>query len=173
MLFSFNHLSVTSLAIYLLTINLQLTTTASPVPQSSPTSYVTAHNVVRATVGVGPVTWNATVAAYAQAYAESRVHENCELEHSGGPYGENIAEGYGDLQGADAVKLWASEKTRYDHGSNSCVGGRDDESCLHYTQIVWRKSVRLGCGRVKCDNGWVFVTCNYDPVGNIEGQSPY
>jgi hypothetical protein len=27
-----------------------------------------------------------------QKYANSRV-ENCELEHSGGPYGENIAEG--------------------------------------------------------------------------------
>ncbi|KAH8497700.1 hypothetical protein Peur_073825 [Populus x canadensis] len=136
--------------------------------QNSPQDYVDAHNAVRAEVGVGPITWNNTVAAYAQKYANSRV-ENCELEHSGGPYGENIAEGYGNLNGVDAVKMWASEKPFYSHDTNSCVG----DECLHYTQIVWRKSVHLGCGRAKCKNGWWFVTCNYDPVGNIEGQSPY
>lgn len=136
--------------------------------QNSPQDYVDAHNAVRAEVGVGPITWNNTVAAYAQKYANSRV-ENCELEHSGGPYGENIAEGYGNLNGVDAVKMWASEKPFYSHDTNSCVG----DECLHYTQVVWRKSVHLGCGRAKCKNGWWFVTCNYDPVGNIEGQSPY
>lgn len=72
--------------------------------QNSPQDYVDAHNAVRAEVGVGPITWNNTVAAYAQKYANSRV-ENCELEHSGGPYGENIAEGYGNLNGVDAVKM--------------------------------------------------------------------
>ncbi|KAI5576838.1 hypothetical protein BDE02_09G072200 [Populus trichocarpa] len=136
--------------------------------QNSPQDYVDAHNAVRAEVGVGPITWNNTVAAYAQKYANSRV-ENCELEHSGGPYGENIAEGYGNLNGVDAVKMWASEKPFYSHDTNSCVG----DECLHYTQVVWRKSVHLGCGRAKCKNGWWFVTCNHDPVGNIEGQSPY
>ncbi|CAN0920977.1 Basic form of pathogenesis-related protein 1 [Linum grandiflorum] len=169
-------MSITLLAIslvaghcLLLIINPLPITAASTISLSSPRDYVEAHNAVRAAVGVGPVTWNATVAAYAQAYAESRVHGNCELQHSGGPYGENIAEGYGDLEGTDAVKMWASEKRNYDYGSNSCVG----ESCLHYTQIVWRESVRVGCGRAKCDNGWVFVTCNYDPFGNIQGQRPY
>ncbi|XP_058006664.1 basic form of pathogenesis-related protein 1-like [Hevea brasiliensis] len=136
--------------------------------QNSPQDYVDAHNAVRAEVGVGPVSWNKTVAAYAQKYANSRI-ENCELEHSYGPYGENIAEGYGNLNGVDAVTMWASEKPNYDYKSNSCVG----DECLHYTQIVWRNSVHLGCGRAKCKNGWWFVTCNYDPVGNIEGQYPY
>ncbi|KAB5541209.1 hypothetical protein DKX38_014183 [Salix brachista] len=110
--------------------------------QNSPQDYVDAHNAVRAEVGVGPIAWNKTVAAYAQKYANSRV-ESCELEHSGGPYGENIAEGYGNLNGVDAVKMWASEKPFYSHDTNSCV----DDECLHYTQVVWRKSVHLGCGR--------------------------
>ncbi|KAJ8764739.1 hypothetical protein K2173_009127 [Erythroxylum novogranatense] len=142
------------------------------VAQNSPEDYVNAHNKYRAEVGVRPVTWNETVAAYAQKYANSRV-ASCELEHSQGPYGENIAEGYGDLKGVDAVTMWASEKSNYDHASNSCVGGDDDESCLHYTQVVWQNTVHLGCGRAKCLNGWWFVTCNYDPVGNIVGQRPY
>ncbi|KDP35893.1 hypothetical protein JCGZ_09865 [Jatropha curcas] len=136
--------------------------------QNSPQDYVDAHNSVRARVGVPPITCNRTVAAYAQEYANSRV-ENCEFEHSYGPYGENIAEGYGNLNGVDAVAMWVTEKANYDHKSNSCVG----DECLHYTQVVWRSSVHLGCRWAKCKNGWWFVTCNYDPVGNIEGQRPY
>ncbi|CAN0908935.1 Basic form of pathogenesis-related protein 1 [Linum grandiflorum] len=34
-------------------------------------------------------------------------------------------------------------------------------------------SVRLGCARAQCSNGWWFVTCNYDPPGNYIGQRPY
>ncbi|GMH03066.1 hypothetical protein Nepgr_004905 [Nepenthes gracilis] len=94
---------------------------------------------------------------------------DCILEHSEGPYGENIAEGWGQFSGADAVKLWAGEKDNYDYGSNSCVRGE----CLHYTQVVWRDSVHLGCARVECQNGWAFVTCNYDPPGNYVGERPY
>ncbi|TYI98411.1 hypothetical protein E1A91_D01G212600v1 [Gossypium mustelinum] len=138
--------------------------------QNSPQDFVKAHNVIRAAVGVGPLVWNRTVASYAQKYADKRM-KDCEMEHSYGPYGENLAEGYGNLDGVDAVKMWASEKPDYDHSSNSCVSGGDD--CLHYTQIVWSKSVHLGCGRAKCANGWVFVICSYDPVGNVEGERPY
>ncbi|KAF5733244.1 basic form of pathogenesis-related protein 1-like [Tripterygium wilfordii] len=136
--------------------------------QNTPQDFVNAHNAVRAQVGVGPITWNDTVAGYAKHYANQKII-NCEMEHSYGPYGENLAEGYGRLDGVDAVKMWVSEKPNYDYRSNSCVG----DECLHYTQVVWRNSVHLGCARVQCRNGWWFVTCNYDPVGNIEGERPY
>ncbi|XVE67398.1 hypothetical protein DITRI_Ditri08aG0157100 [Diplodiscus trichospermus] len=140
------------------------------VAQNSPQDFVNAHNVIRAKVGVGPLVWNRTVAAYAQNYANERI-KDCNLEHSYGPYGENLAEGYGNLNGVDAVTMWASEKPDYDYASNSCHSG--DDECLHYTQVVWRNSVHLGCGRAKCNNGWVFVICSYAPVGNIEGERPY
>lgn len=138
----------------------------------SPQDYVAAHNTVRARAGVGPLTWNSTVAGYAQNYANSRI-ENCELEHSNGPYGENIALGYGTFSGVDAVKLWASEQPNYDYAANTCVQNVDDGQCLHYTQIVWKDTTQLGCGSAKCKNGWVFITCNYAPFGNIIGQRPY
>ncbi|BBG95244.1 pathogenesis-related protein-1-like protein [Prunus dulcis] len=54
-------------------------------------------------------------------------------------------------------------------GSNICVG----DECGHYTQVVWRNSVHLGCARAKCDNNWVFVICSYEPPGNYEGERPY
>ena len=136
--------------------------------QNSQQDYLNAHNTARAQVGVGSMTWNNTVASYAQNYANQRIGD-CNLVHSNGPYGENIAWGSGSLTGTDAVNLWVGEKPNYDYNSNSCVGGK----CGHYTQVVWRNSVRLGCARVQCNNGGLFVTCNYDPPGNYVGQRPY
>ncbi|XP_076923314.1 basic form of pathogenesis-related protein 1-like [Bidens hawaiensis] len=130
------------------------------------------HNQARARVGVQPLTWNKTLEAYARQYAVQHLH-NCVLKHSGGPYGENLAAGYGDQFTANAaVNLWVDEKQHYDIASNSCVGG----ACLHYTQVVWRNSVHLGCARVTCydeiGTGWVAI-CNYHPPGNYVGERPY
>ncbi|CAL2279518.1 unnamed protein product [Prunus armeniaca] len=65
------------------------------------------HNRARAEVGVGvgSIKWNDTVAAYAQKYADSKI-ETCEMVQSQGPYGENLAEGYGEMTGGQAVKFW-------------------------------------------------------------------
>ncbi|XP_076886594.1 basic form of pathogenesis-related protein 1-like [Bidens hawaiensis] len=130
------------------------------------------HNQARARVGVQPLAWNQTLATYAREYATQRLR-NCALIHSGGPYGENLAVGYGDQFDANAaVNLWVGEEQHYDKVSNSCVGG----ACLHYTQVVWRNSTHLGCARVNCydeiGTGWV-VICSYDPPGNYVGERPY
>ncbi|KAF7844783.1 protein transport Sec1a-like [Senna tora] len=135
---------------------------------NSPEDLLDVHNQARAEVGVGPLSWNETLAAYAQSYADKRI-DDCEMEHSMGPYGENLAMAYENMDGTDAVKLWLTEKENYDPSSNTC---KNDE-CLHYTQIVWRDTVQVGCGRSKCKNGWMFVICSYAPIGNIEGQRPY
>ena len=67
-----------------------------------------AHNVARKAVGVGPITWSDTVAAYAQNYANKKIND-CKMEHSDGPYGENLAEGWGEMSGGDATMFWVSE----------------------------------------------------------------
>ncbi|KAI3762270.1 hypothetical protein L1987_52695 [Smallanthus sonchifolius] len=137
--------------------------------QNSPQDYLNAHNAARAQVGVGNMVWNPTLAAYAQNYANQRLGD-CNLIHSGGPYGENLAKGSGQFTGTAAVNLWVNEKASYDHRTNTCASGR---VCGHYTQVVWRNSVQLGCARAQCANGWWFVICSYSPRGNIIGQSPY
>lgn len=136
--------------------------------QNSPQDFLDAHNPARAEVGVPPLIWNDTVAAYAQAYAVKRALD-CALEHSQGPYGENIAEGSWDLTAKEAVDMWVGEKSSYDYNSNSCVGGQ----CLHYTQVVWRNTQSVGCGKAPCSNGWTFISCNYYPPGNYIGERPY
>ncbi|KAE8008207.1 hypothetical protein FH972_004744 [Carpinus fangiana] len=135
--------------------------------------FLNGHNKARAEVGhgVGPLKWNYTLAAYAQAYANKRIPD-CNLEHSNymdTGYGECIAEGYDQLSALDAVKAWVSEKPYYNYKYNKCVGGE----CGHYTQVIWRDTKYLGCARAKCHNGWMFVTCNYYPSGNYYGERPY
>ncbi|CAA6657665.1 unnamed protein product [Spirodela intermedia] len=70
----------------------------------------------------------------------------------------------------EAVQLWVDEKQFYNNTTNTCATGK---VCGHYTQVVWRNSVNLGCARVKCNSGAIFITSNYSPRGNIVGQRPY
>ncbi|XP_010068342.2 basic form of pathogenesis-related protein 1 [Eucalyptus grandis] len=137
--------------------------------QNSPQDYLDSHNVARKQVGVANVTWDNALATYAQSYANQRVGD-CSLVHSNGPYGENLAKGTSTFTGTYAVSLWVAEKQNYNYNTNTCSSGCD---CLHYTQMVWRDSVRVGCARVQCNNGWWYVVCNYDPPGNYEGELPY
>ncbi|KAJ0530279.1 putative CAP domain-containing protein [Helianthus annuus] len=158
-----------SLGILLLMFSCFSLALAVPHNQDLGLDFLVPHNKARAQVGVQPLTWNMTVAAYARGYAYHRLGD-CDMEHSQGPFGENLAEGYGDqFTATDAVNMWVGEKQYYEYGSNSCVG----DECRHYTQVVWRDSVYLGCAKVKCRNGWWFVICSYDPPGNYEGQRPY
>ncbi|XP_071721147.1 pathogenesis-related protein 1C-like [Rutidosis leptorrhynchoides] len=136
--------------------------------QNSQTDYLNSHNSERSSVSVANIAWNATVAAYAQNYANQRIGD-CSLVRSNGPYGENVATGSG-LTGINAVSLWIAEKSYYTYSTNTCASGH---VCSHYTQVVWSSSTQLGCARVQCNSGLYYVICNYYTPGNIAGQSPY
>ncbi|XP_022925422.1 pathogenesis-related protein 1A-like [Cucurbita moschata] len=137
--------------------------------QDLPQDYVDAHNVVRAQVGVEPIQWDQELANYATQYANKR-RSDCLLLHSHGPYGENLAMSIGEMSGIEAVQMWVDEEQFYDYDSNTCV---DDEMCSHYTQVVWRNSMRVGCAKVSCNNRDAFIICSYDPPGNFIGEWPY
>jgi len=110
------------------------------------------------------------VAAYAEKYANQRIND-CAMQHSNGPYGENSA-GMSDdsLNASGAVQMWVDEENDYDFTTNTCAPGKE---CGHYTQVIWGDSVRLGCARVVCNTGGTFIICNYNPPGNIMGQTPF
>ncbi|XP_009605694.1 pathogenesis-related leaf protein 4-like [Nicotiana tabacum] len=143
----------------------------SSLAQNTPKDIVIVHNKARAEVGVPlpPLKWNNTLASYAHDYATTKLAE-CKLVHSDGPYGENLAMGYGEFSAVDAVNLWVGEKPNYEYATNSCNSGM----CGHYTQVIWRNTLQVGCARLKCQNGeaW-FVSCNYYPPGNYIGERPY
>ena len=138
-----------------------------------------AHNAARAAVtpqatpAIPPLSWSAAVASTAQEWADG-----CLFEHRpNGKYGENIYASAGkDASGQDVVDSWVGEAKNYDYAANTCSG-----TCGHYTQVVWRKSERLGCGMTTCTKNspfsgfaeWQFWVCNYDPPGNFNNQKPY
>ncbi|KAK4392639.1 Pathogenesis-related protein PR-1 [Sesamum angolense] len=132
------------------------------------------HNLVRVRKRELPLMWDSQLANYARWWAGER-QADCELMHSfpEGDFqlGENIYWGSGTTwTPMDAVSAWADEEKYYTYSSNSCAEG---QQCGHYTQIVWKTTRKIGCARVVCDSGDVFMTCNYYPPGNYIGERPY
>jgi len=141
--------------------------------------FVDAHNAVRASVQrptdypgawepVPPVAWSDEVASTAQAWADHlRDTRKCGLLHSDTRYGENLAAGK-KLDIAHAVRMWAGERDKYKYSPKY----EFDTRIGHYTQLVWRRTTHIGCGRAICGRNSVIV-CNYTPPGNHIGKAPY
>ena len=49
---------------------------------------------------------------------------------------------------------------------------RFDTATGHYTQVVWAKTTKLGCGYIY-QNAKHTVVCNYNPAGNFISQPIY
>lgn len=153
------------------------TATTTTTPGTAAQEYVDAHNAVRAEVTAPSnysgtwvplpnVTWSEEVAASAQQWANHLRDElDCRLQHegSGTGYGENLAMGT-NLTPAKAVEMWASEKSLFTYTKPFSYTA----SAGHYTQIVWRTSVEIGCASATCDRS-VVISCRYKPPGNMIG----
>ncbi|XP_066581726.1 venom allergen 3-like [Prorops nasuta] len=70
----------------------------------------------------------------------------------------------------DEVKFLKNSEVKKFSGDNIKKVG-------HYTQIVWAKTTRVGCGLVEyisLDDWWnVYLVCNYGPSGNYYDQPIY
>lgn len=132
--------------------------------------FLASHNRVRAAVGVPPLEWSPQLAAVAQRWADDLAASKRFAHRPKSQYGENLFELIGTAATpADVVNAWASERNAYDPRRQSC---RTGAVCGHYTQIVWRKTRKVGCGMAQSGTRQVWV-CNYDPPGNYAGQRPY
>ena len=85
----------------------------------------------------------------------------------GGPTGENLAAGFVNVSAS--VEAWGLEREKY----NFEEPGFSEETG-HFTQLVWRGTTTVGCGRQNCNGedgtpGW-YVVCEYDPPGNVVGD---
>jgi uncharacterized protein YkwD len=134
-------------------------------PSSEAQALVDAHNRVRAKHCAGPLTWSSKLAQVAQRWASTLRDKGCKFGHSGGSYGENLAAGSAGLLDPEAVvKMWYDEVAQYkfpDGGFSMQTG--------HFTQVVWRGTTQVGCGKTQCRGMDIWV-CEYDPAGNWEGQ---
>ena len=141
---------------------------ARSAPRAAPdeaTAWVDAHNRARKQHCARALTWSPQLAQVAQRWANSLRDKRCAFGHSGGKFGENLAAGTaGTLDPESVVKMWYDEVARYrfPNGGFSMQTG-------HFTQVVWRGTTQVGCGRSHCNDMDIFV-CEYNPAGNWEGQ---
>jgi uncharacterized protein YkwD len=117
-------------------------------------------NSFRGQHNASAVSWNSTLASFAAAYL---VRGDCRFQHSGGPYGENLAEGYPNATAS--VEAWGNERDKYDFGD-----AQFSEETGHFTQLVWKSTTAVGCGRRLCGRAGWYLVCEYWPRGNVLGQ---
>jgi pathogenesis-related protein 1 len=151
------------------------------------------HNQVRAMVdttglAAGPLpalAWDASLAATAAAWVAQckDTDGNGLVDHNDGRsagqpgyVGENIFASSGTATAHDAVLApmfgWAAEQAHYHYSTNTCDAG---QTCGHYTQVVWRGTLQVGCALGSCP-GLRFpstIVCDYGPGGNVNNEKPY
>nr|XP_048307211.1 peptidase inhibitor 16 isoform X2 [Myodes glareolus] len=172
-----------SLCTTVLSSLLLLLTAAGPtsaLTEDEKQTMVELHNLYRAQVSppasdMLQMRWDDDLAAFAKAYAQK-----CVWGHNKerGRRGENLF-AITD-EGMDvplAVENWFEEREHYNLSTAACDPG---QMCGHYTQVVWSKTERIGCGSHFCESlqgveeaNIHLLVCNYEPPGNVKGRKPY
>ncbi len=130
------------------------------------------HNNARRDAGAPPLRWNTTLAAHAQAYADT-LAQSGKLQHSTresrGNERENLMLGpRSNIAPADMAKVWLNENRLYRGGTYPNVCNGDWTVCSHYTQMIWSATTDIGCGYAA--GQYVALVCRYTPPGNMDGR---
>jgi pathogenesis-related protein 1 len=161
----------------------------NPLTQDVINAFVAAHNAARSgpldptpNPALPPVSWDPILANSAYNYTVRCQGSGGLLSHNAnrttdyaalggtGYVGENIyATTANTVAPADAVNDWMTEASQFSYAADDIGDGG------HYTQVVWRASIRIGCAIVNCPNLTYHdsLLCDYSPGGNITGQEPY
>ncbi|CAH6789940.1 Pi16 [Phodopus roborovskii] len=159
---------------------LLVTGPTSALTEDEKQTMVELHNFYRAQVSppasdMLQMRWDDDLAAFAKAYAQK-----CVWGHNKerGRRGENLF-AITD-EGMDvplAVENWHEEREHYNLSTATCDPG---QMCGHYTQVVWSKTEKIGCGSHFCEMlqgveeaNIHLLVCNYEPPGNVKGRKPY
>ncbi|HEX6660773.1 MAG TPA: CAP domain-containing protein [Sphingomicrobium sp.] len=131
------------------------------------------HNQIRSGAGVGPIYWDASLAASADAWANELARTG-RWGHSPAAtrpgQGENLWMGTRGAFSIDQmIGSWAGEGRWFRPGTFPDVSRTGNwEQVGHYTQIVWRGTARVGCAlRSSAQND--YLVCRYSPAGNVLG----
>lgn len=122
------------------------------------------HNIARCMHGASPLSWDGSLQAHAQSWADTIHYSNArhgDMDFDGRHVGQNL---YGSCSSPGTP-----------HSDREAVGdwmGEESNQGGHYTQVVWKGTQQVGCA------GWwgpdmgmncAIVVCNYYPAGNMMG----
>jgi uncharacterized protein YkwD len=142
-----------------------------------------AHNERRKEHCAPALKWCEALAKSAQIYADK-----CIFAHGNdSTTGENLADAWAEdngnpvlpaLSDRDALETWYCEVNNYSFTNPVLILG-ETTNCYrvngHFTQVVWKDTAFLGCGRATCEidghkgTHWV---CRYKPPGNFNATDP-
>ena len=88
------------------------------------------------------------------------------MKHNPRGHGENLGIKMGSAVGKtrpckESVKMWYDEISQYK--------GVFAPETSHYSQVVWKKTTKVGCAEGPSKNK-IFTVCSYMPPGNTNGQ---
>lgn len=127
------------------------------------------HNHYRCLQWAPPMTWDHGLARRAQEWADRGEWRHSDTHWRNGA-GENLAWGGPSQCVWTAMHHWWNEKEGLPEGGRT---GEFSSAIGHYTQMAWRSSTRLGCGRswMQMRGTWGQLTvCHYHSHGNVQGQ---
>ncbi|KAF1967490.1 PR-1-like protein [Bimuria novae-zelandiae CBS 107.79] len=133
-------------------------------------SALDAHNNARAEVGTADLTWDASLAADALAYAQTLASSGT-FEHSGvSDQGENLyMQSNTDSPLTNAVNAFVEEKSSY---NGEAISSTNYMIFGHYTQAVWKDTTKVGMGFASGSSG-TYVVARYQSPGNFIGEKAY
>ena len=137
-----------------------------------------AHNKYRLDLDLPELVWSSDLANSSKKWADKLISSNL-FEHSNTSNGENLFIMIGsDATPIQVVDNWASEKEYFNYKTKKCIQNCCDyvdccsHECGHYTQIIWRETMEVGCAVSKLGIKQIWV-CQYDPPGNYIGEETY
>lgn len=136
---------------------------------------LSAHNRYRMELKILPLVWSNTLAAHAQDWANHLAQSGKNIYHSrASGEGENLWQGTsGFFSYTQMVESWGKEKKYFKNGKFPNVSKSGNwQDVGHYTQIVWRGTAEVGCGKSTSGEYDIFV-CRYSPPGNYVGEKVY
>lgn len=154
--------------------SVNLDSTSVGVTTAEQTEIVDEHNNYRASESAADMikmSWDAEAAYIAQKWAE-----NCLFSHDSGynrripgrfSLGQNLAQSSSKFNWTSVTSWWYKEIKDFTYNGSNVLS-----SVGHYTQVVWSKSIKIGCGYAKCGTNHIYV-CNYGPAGNFNINIPF
>lgn len=148
----------------------------APVDDSFIQGILSAHNAYRSALGVGEsdLIWDVSLASGAQGYAQTLSNAGT-FQHSGtNGVGENLWMGTsGIYTNTQMVDSWGSEKQYFTGGNFPWSRTNNFEDVGHYTQMIWKNTVAVGCGAVDGQDNNSRLVCWYNPPGNVIGEHAF